>query len=162
MSKDARCLSEDTSFSKKDILLKEYIPQEYMESIANAEIVVFPNEFYRDSVPISFPENTINFIDYLNSVLNVDIEYAVGDDDFKEYQSHSVDIILPLLFISREVMLSLVSSGIYDYIKAKISRGSDNVNVKLEIFQETENGSKRIKYEGPLSGIKDVMKNIDR
>lgn len=156
---DSQLSIEDISFSRVDLLNKEYIPEQYKGDISAAGIIVMPNENAREGLHLSFPERTVGIVDYLQTAIDTTVEYAVDDEDFQELELHSIDVVIPLLFIAHEVMLPLVLNGVYDYIKSKVFASHEReVNVELEMYHETKKGSKHIKYKGPLEGLEEVIK----
>lgn len=161
-SENEKLIIEDISFSKTDLLNKKYIPKRYKEDISSAGIIVIPSENVRDGLGLTFPERTVGIVDYLQSTIDTTIEYAVDDDEFQELELHSIDVVIPILFVAQEIMLPIVLSGVYDFIKSKVIGNRElKATVELEIYHETKEGSKHIKYKGPLKGLEEVIKKSE-
>lgn len=152
---------ENVNFSKKDIFLKKYVDKSIIQDIKDADIVLLPNESDRNGVYISYPEGTIQFETYLSEKMKTKIEYAVLDDDFQILQLHSVDVVVPIMFIAQNVLLPIVVDEVYNFAKTKIMAGrtnikSSNSTVELELFKEDSTGVQHIKYKGPIDGLKEL------
>ena len=57
------------------------------------------------------------------------------------------------------VVLGLITNYIYDLLK---KRNQNDVDVKVDIICEDKNGNKRLKYEGPASGLKAAFNEFNR
>lgn len=148
---------EDINLTHEDLMNKPYISSKYKKQISEADIVVLPHEKKREGLEISYPEHTMRAIDYLKSSLDIDIQYAVDDEEYQELQLHSIDITIPVLYVAKGVALNLVSSVLYDWLKGKFSK--ENPTVKCEVLYRKDGSMKKVKYEGPLEGMKEMMNN---
>ena len=75
--------------SFETILRKEYIPQEYIENIKQASLLILPYENYRDDLPLCFPEYTEELYRYLHSHSEISTEICVRDADFQILELHA-------------------------------------------------------------------------
>ena len=151
----------DVTFEK--IYKKEYIPTEYLDDIKKANLLIIPNENFRDEGDVLFPETTREFFDFIREFPNDEIiaDIAISDEDFKRIELHSAVIeVAPIIVqtIVLPIALNIISSFLYDLVK-KYRRKPEDTSAKVQIItEETANKkSKKITYEGPVSGIKEVL-----
>lgn len=55
----------DTELGFEAIYNKEYMPKEYEEEIRSANILLIPNEGFRDKQGLFFPECTDEFLEFM-------------------------------------------------------------------------------------------------
>ncbi|WP_303820915.1 hypothetical protein [Ruminococcus flavefaciens] len=153
----------DTDISFEQIYNKEYIPEEYIDDIKKANLLIIPNESFRDEGDILFPETTREFYDYIRENANDDIvaDIAISDDDFQRIELHSAVITVATIIVKNAVLpivTGMISAFLYDLLK-KHHRKSEDTTAKVKIITE-ETKSKKCKtitYEGPVSGIKEAL-----
>ena len=151
----------DVTFEK--IYKKEYIPTDYLDDIKKANLLIIPNENFRDEGDVLFPETTREFFDFIREFPNDEIiaDIAISDEDFKRIELHSAVIeVAPIIVqtIVLPIALNIISSFLYDLVK-KYRRKPEDTSAKVQIITEetTTKKSKKITYEGPVSGIKEVL-----
>lgn len=151
----------DVTFEK--IYKKEYIPTEYLDDIKKANLLIIPNENFRDEGDVLFPETTREFLDFIREFPNDEIiaDIAISDEDFKRIELHSAVIeVAPIIVqtIVLPIALNIISSFLYDLVK-KYRRKPEDTSAKVQIITEetATKKSKKITYEGPVSGIKEVL-----
>lgn len=151
----------DVTFEK--IYKKEYIPTEYLDDIKKANLLIIPNENFRDEGDVLFPETTREFWDFIREFPNDEIisDIAVSDEDFKRIELHSAVIeVAPIIvqWVVLPIATSMIASFLYDLVK-KYRRKPEDTSAKVKIItEETETKkSKMITYEGPVSGVKDAL-----
>lgn len=151
----------DVTFEK--IYKKEYIPTEYLDDIKKANLLIIPNENFRDEGDVLFPETTREFFDFIREFPNDEIiaDIAISDEDFKRIELHSAVIeVAPIIVqtIVLPIALNIISSFLYDLAK-KYRRKPEDTSAKVQIITEetATKKSKKITYEGPVSGIKEVL-----
>ena len=151
----------DVKFEK--IYKKEYIPTEYLDDIKKANLLIIPNENFRDEGDVLFPETTREFFDFIREFPNDEIiaDIAISDEDFKRIELHSAVIeVAPIIVqtIVLPIALNIISSFLYDLVK-KYRRKPEDTSAKVQIITEetATKKSKKITYEGPVSGIKEVL-----
>lgn len=153
----------DTAISFEQIYNKEYIPKEYIEDIKKANLLIIPNENFRDEGDILFPETTREFYDYIRDNANDGIvaDIAISDDDFKRIELHSAVFEVATIIVQYVILpvaTSIVGSFLYELAK-KHHRKPEDTTAKVKIITE-ETKSKKCKiitYEGPVSGIKEAL-----
>lgn len=151
----------DVTFEK--IYKKEYIPTEYLDDIKKANLLIIPNENFRDEGDVLFPETTREFLDFIREFPNDEIisDIAISDEDFKRIELHSAVIeVAPIIvqWVVLPIATSMIASFLYDLVK-KYRRKPEDTSAKVKIItEETETKkSKMIMYEGPVSGVKDAL-----
>lgn len=72
----------DTDVTFEEIYKKPYVPVEYMEDIKNANLLIIPNEGFRDEGDVLFPETTREFLEFLKDNANdVELEYKTENSN---------------------------------------------------------------------------------
>ena len=104
-----------------------------------------------------------NFFDFIREFPNDKIiaDIAISDEDFKRIELHSAVIEVAPIIVQRIVFpiaLNIISSFLYDLVK-KYRRKPEDTSAKVQIITEetATKKSKKITYEGPVSGIKEVL-----
>ncbi|MBR6985478.1 MAG: hypothetical protein IKH75_18495, partial [Ruminococcus sp.] len=134
-----------------------------IDDIKKANLLIIPNESFRDEGDILFPETTREFYDYIRENANDDIvaDIAISDDDFQRIELHSAVITVATIIVKNAVLpivTGMISAFLYDLLK-KHHRKSEDTTAKVKIITE-ETKSKKCKtitYEGPVSGIKEAL-----
>ena len=153
----------DSNVTFEKIYKKEYIPTEYLDDIKKANFLIIPNENFRDEGDVLFPETTREFFDFIREFSNDEIivDIAISDENFKRIELHSAVIEVALIIVQWVVLpiaTSMIASFLYDLVK-KYRRKPEDISAKVQIItEETETKkSKKITYEGPVSGIKEAL-----
>lgn len=153
----------DTDITFEQVYEKDYIPAEYIDDIKMANLLILPNEGLRDEGDILFPETTIEFFDYIKEASGDQIiaDIAISDEDFQRIELHSVVIEVATIIVKWVVfpiVTSMIASFLFDLVK-KYRRKPEETFAKVQIItEETEmKKSKKITYEGPVSGVKDAL-----
>lgn len=148
----------------ESIYEKEYFPKKLLDEIKKANVLLIPDYIKRDTREgYVFPENTQEFLEYMkdNAGDTLKPDIAVDDDGFKKIELHSATIIITTLVVTNIILpmvVNLVSNFLYDQVK-KMHRERKNVSAKVNIIvtEEADKKSKKISYEGPVSGIKAAL-----
>lgn len=153
----------DTNITFEQIYKKDYVPTEYMEDIKKANLLIIPNESFRDIGDTLFPETTREFFDFVRESSGEEIiaDIAISDEDFQRIELHSAAIQVATIIVELvmlPVAINIISSFLYDLVK-KHHRKPEDTSAKVKIITEETKGkkSKMITYEGPVSGIKDTL-----
>lgn len=153
----------DSDVTFENIYKKEYIPTEYLDDIKKANLLIIPNENFRDEGDVLFPETTREFLDFIREFPNDEIisDIAISDEEFKRIELHSAMIeVAPIIvqWVVLPIATSMIASFLYDLVK-KYRRKPEDTSAKVKIItEETETKkSKMITYEGPVSGVKDAL-----
>ena len=153
----------DTDLTFEQIYDKDYIPKDYMDEIKRANLLIIPNEGFRDSGDVLFPETTREFLDYIRDSSEDDIvaDIAISDEDFQRIELHSAVIEVAKIIVQWAVFpraTSMIAAFLYDLVK-KYRRKPEDTSARVQIItEETKTKkSKMITYEGPVSGVKDAL-----
>lgn len=73
-----------------DIYKKDYIPQDYLDEIKKANLLIIPTEHFRGMQEVVFPETTLDFYEYIKENSNDDItaDIAISDGKFLKIELH--------------------------------------------------------------------------
>lgn len=158
----------DTDISFEQIYKKEYIPVEYIDDIKKANLLIIPNENFRDEGDILFPETTREFFDFIKETSAEDViaDITISDEDFQRIELHSAVVEVATIIVESVVFniaLNLIASFLYDLIK-KYHRKPEDTSAKVKIItEETKTKkSKIITYEGPVSGVKEALEQAEK
>ena len=116
----------------------------------------------------SFPERTRDVLEFFGERLpeGVTAEAAVDDEDYTEYAFHSIDIILPVIFVAQPFMTSVVASLLVDYVRGVIARSpGEEAYVHSELhFTVAPDGSKTLRhvYGGPAGTFERSLARLER
>lgn len=79
----------DADINFESIYEKDYIPQKYIEDIKQANVLIIPNEGFRDKKGLFFPECTSEFYQFLKSTSEIKTEICIDDDKFEKLELHA-------------------------------------------------------------------------
>ena len=161
LDKTLRIIDTDTTFEK--IYEKAYIPAEYIDDIKRANLLIIPNESFRNEGDILFPETTRDYLDFVRESSGEEIiaDIAISDNDFQRIELHSAVIEVATTIVQLVVLpfaINIIAAFLYDLTK-KYHRKPEETAAKVKIITEetTSKKSKTIIYEGPVSGIKEAL-----
>lgn len=157
---------KDSELTFEKVFESPYAPND--PEIRNANLLLIPYQNFRAGIDYCFTEYAEEFLNYINQsgeeAIKADI--AITDDKYLVLEMHSVLLDIGTIILVSGVVpiaLNLLSNYIYDKIK-KIHEKKENVNVRVDIISQSENGvSKTIHYDGPASEfelVKDAVKDI--
>lgn len=171
MNKELITISK-ISKNKKYWLNKQFINEKLNLKISQADILLIPNENFRDTVSFSFTHEAENIYFYLQKNLpnEVSIEICVGDD-FQVLALHA-DIKRMGTFLVTNVGLPILISLLASYIDRNYISNTAPVPIvnNITINQHTtvnttinveleENNIISISYEGPAKDFQEYMNN---
>lgn len=153
----------DTNVTFEEIYQKPYVPTEYMDDIKRANLLIIPNENFRDEGDILFPETTREMFEFIreNSGTQVIPDIAISDELFQCIELHSAAINVATIIVQWGILpiaTGMIASFLYELVK-KHHRKPEDTSTKVQIIAEetATKKSKMITYEGPVSGIKDAL-----
>lgn len=153
----------DTDITFEQIYGKNYVPAEYLDEIKKANLLIIPNESFRNEGDILFPETTREFFDFIRESSGEEIvaDIAISDEDFQQIELHSAVIEVATIIVQWVVFpvaTNMIATFLCDLVK-KYHRKPEDTSAKVKIItEETKaNRSKLITYEGPVFGIKDAL-----
>lgn len=132
----------DTDITFDGIYEKPYIPIEYMADIKKANLLIIPNEGFRDEGDVLFPETTREFFDFIKETAGDDVivDIAVSDEDFQCIELHSAAIEVATIIVESalfSIAINLVSSFLYDLIKS-ITEKPRTHQLKLKLLPKKQ------------------------
>ena len=85
---DKKIEIEETDITFDSIYDKPFIPQDYIEDIKKADILIIPEENFREEGDVLFPETTREFLEYLQEQIPKDmsVDIAISDEDFRKIE----------------------------------------------------------------------------
>lgn len=153
----------DSEITFEKVYSKPYIPTEYVEDIKKANLLIIPNEGFRDEGDVLFPETTRDFFEFLKERSSGEIvaDIAISDGNFQCIELHSAVIEVATIIVQWVVFpiaTNIIAAFLYDLIK-KYHREPEDTSARVQIITEetATKKSKKIVYEGPVSGIKDAL-----
>lgn len=153
----------DTDITFEHIYEKNYVPSEYMDDIKKANLLIIPNEDFRNEGDVLFPETTRELFDYIRDTSGDQIiaDIAISDEDFQRIELHSAVIEVATILVKWIVLpiaTSMIASFLFDLVK-KYHRKPEETSTRVQIITEetAKKKSKKITYEGPVSGVKDAL-----
>ena len=166
--KTCQCEINDIDITFETIYSKPYISPGILKEIKNANVLLIPEENFREDGDVLFPETTIEFYTYLKEKLPKDaiVDIAISNNDFQRIELHSDAVIVTTIIINSflyNVICSVISSYLYDLAKKYLKKTTE-LSAKVQIIvEETENKkSKIIKYEGPVSEVEKFLSSATK
>ena len=160
---------EDSNITREKLLEVTDFSDETKKNIEKSDILVVPRFQFRESNSRVFYASTPDFYKLAQNELRNGTTIALCENQGEEktLTLRSGEIWIPILLISidpiKDVLLPSLISLVTNYISSKFSRETkkDSLKVHLEIIVEDKNTkkSKALKYEGPVSGLKDLNIN---
>lgn len=133
------------------------------ESLERAQVLIIPSDLDGRHPDPAFPIATREFFRALKAGLaeSIAVEAAARDDDYREFEYRSVDVILPDLFVTSQVVLPFVLSTIGSWIANLLtnrSRTDSAHRVKQEIHVKLGKQKQvHLKYEGPADAYEKTI-----
>lgn len=159
VNKMIKISATDLNFEKA--LNKSYISNTLKEQLKNSQMLILPYENVKGYTGPVFPEGTMDFFRYLESINNkeINIDICADDDIYKELILHS-DLVNIGLILVNELALPIVVNFIWYYIQNNLLNKNKEQKVKLEIIVEKNGESKKISYEGDAIVFKETINEI--
>ena len=148
-----------------DLLLRRALDRLAGDTRAAAEraqIIVVPDDGFRDHSGPIFPEGTVGFYRFLRDEApsGIQVEIAVEECEYQEVVLHS-DIIRLATLSLEYVLLPVAASLIANYLFSILRNRSKDAEIRLSlIVTERHNQSKktvRLSYEGPARAFEKVL-----
>ena len=136
---------------------------ELSDAILSADIVLLPNEGFRDYKGFVFPVGTEELFAQLKKRLPEEIlvDVAVSDDEYREVAVHS-DLVAIAEFLVTKVAAQILVCFLVDYLKQRLRWRFDRTNVKATLVIEDNDGRRhrtvRMTFEGPAPEFESAMK----
>lgn len=153
----------DADITFEQIYEKDYVPAEYMDDIKRANLLIIPNESFREEGDVLFPETTREFFDFIRESAEEEIiaDIAISDESFQRIELHSAVIEVATIIVQWVVLpvaTGMIATFLYDLAK-KYHRKPEETSARIKIITEETKSkkSKMIFYEGPVSGVEDAL-----
>ena len=158
---------EETNVSFETIYDKVWFPTEVEDDVKKANFLIIPTNYDDNDMNVLFPETTSDFLEYLQdkSDENIICDIAISDDNYKKIEKHSAVIEIATVIVNSGLLpiaINMISAYLYDLV-ARYRRTPDNTSAKVRILAEETKSKKtvKIKYDGPVSGVKSLEKIVD-
>ena len=132
-------------------------------NILNSDIVVVPNDGFRDYSGPLFPAGTAELFQYIKDNLpsGREVELAVEDQDFRELSLH-YDVVTIASCVVKIVAAPIAVKLLADWIAKRLGSRlqSSEVRASLTVVQTDGDRSKsiQISYEGPAATFETTVK----
>lgn len=127
------------------------------DSYKNHDIVLLPLEGNRNS----YYSDTINLMKYIKITHpEIKIELSKKEDvRYNDLRSDTINLGTIILFIGN-ITLSILINIISNYI-CDIHNERKNISCEIELRNENNGISKRVKYDGPSSGLDKIIELLN-
>ena len=138
------------------------------ENMQSATLIIVPTDLGSDFEGPAFPSSTREVLQRLTTGLSGEalVEIAVRENEYREFQYRSDSIIIPTLFIAKEILLPMVVNILGSFISDKLrnwGNSRESTTVKSEVHIAKENGEQiHCKYEGTGSTFVEVTREFLR
>lgn len=136
---------------------KEYLSETTKHLMVGAEVLIAPEEGFRDyPIPV-FPRNTLEIFDFLKEGINVEV--AIDDEQFQEVALNSRVHKIGKYIVNAAVLpvfFGLITNYIYDKLKHEDPKDQ----VELEIVVDKDGKGSSIKFKGTTDELKKVKQDI--
>ena len=128
----------------------------FKDELGTADVLIVPTDLSPEYESPVFPDTTREVFRLLSVELEgrAIINAAVKDEDYIEFEYRSEQIILPVLFVTGQALLSVVTGIIGNYLYNRLKRSDDENaegTVKCELHFKAKDGAQLMyKYEGPV------------
>ena len=128
----------------------------FREELRQASVLLLPSNLGPEYDGAVFPEDTVDIFRFLNVHLPHDtsINIAVDDADYTSFAFKSEEIILPTIFVFKELLIPTVTTILADYIRHRLprrNRKDRDATVECEIRYRSSGSEYSLKYRGPAS-----------
>lgn len=125
------------------------------EAISNINKVLLIGEENKELQKNVFPISTANIKKLLENN-EISVGYNCDESSICYEENRAIEYILPIMYIFQikillPIVINLISNYLYDLFK-----GRENNNVSFRLVIKEKSKSKMIKYEGPISGMKEI------
>ena len=154
-----------SDISIENLLSIEDFDRATKDRIQNSDILLVPVLEFRDKKERAFYSETSNFLKFAkNELMGYTINICENQGQEKTIDLRSADIWLPSLLISidplKDVVLPTIISLISNYLFYRFTNEAKDdkrqVHLQLVVHDKKRKISKCLKYDGPLSGLKEL------
>ena len=154
-----------SDITSDNLLSIDDFDRETKDRIRNSDILLVPRLDFGDKKERAFYSETSNFLKFAKTELkSYTINICENRGQEKTIGLHSADIWLPILLISidplKDVVLPTIISLISNYLFYRFTNEAKDdkrqVHLQLVVHDKKRKISKCLKYDGPLSGLKEL------
>jgi hypothetical protein len=158
MSKQKQFTIEDIQVDFENYINKEYLSQSLKAELIKSDILILPEEGFKDrDIPV-FPVKTEELFIYLRNK-NLNIEICIDDEQYVELALHG-DLRRLGIFVVKKVILPIFISVLAAYIANKVLKTDETNKVKLEIVVVDSTKAKKINFEGSAKDFIELSNDI--
>ena len=130
-------------------------------------VLIVPSDLSGRYEGIAFPGGTRELFRYLRECAGnqATVEATVRDEEYREFQFLSVDIILPTLYVAETVLVPMVIGMLSDWIRRHRRSAHDrdkDPKVKSEVHFDHNGRLRKLNYEGPVSTYENILLEVFR
>jgi hypothetical protein len=137
---------------------RDYLNEATRQLLTNVDVMIVPEEDFRDyEIPL-FPSNMMELYDLLKEHLNV--EAAINDEDYSEVSLNSrVHRYGKFVVLSAVVpiFIGLLTNYIYDKLKHEDPK--DEINLEI-VVQDKSGKAQSVKYQGTAQNFNKVADKV--
>lgn len=161
-------LSIENTGIKFESLNEDYeLSEEIYLGLLNSNLVLLPTK-ERSEAKKFFPEQTINFFEFLKSnekKYEIVVDIASNDQDYKELELHSNIVHISEILVKGplfDIAVSLIASYLYDFLKSRNKKPSEiNTHVTINVEVGEKEKTQKINFEGSIENFERTMKALD-
>ncbi|MDJ0619573.1 MAG: hypothetical protein QNJ63_23000 [Calothrix sp. MO_192.B10] len=144
---------EKSDLSFKTWLAKPYISDELRQQLLKSNVLLLPQENFREGTGIIFPIGTDEIFSDLreNAPDDVCIDILIEDSDYKEIALFSDPLIILGGFIVTSIVAPIFVNLLSDYLIKKRLIQKTASQIRIEILVEGNKETTRVFYEGSVS-----------
>lgn len=141
---------------------RPYIATDVRPRLRKADVLLIPNESFREVqgplFPVGTPELFLDLRDHAPKGLSVEICAA---EDYREFAMYSALVILGG-FVVPSVAAPILVNLLSDYLKRRLGSKASTADVKTDIILRDEQGtaSVRLRYRGPVETFQEKMREV--
>ncbi len=146
-----------TEFNLGYWLIQPFVPDDIVESAANADVVLVPWEGFKDYRRAVFPVGTMEFFQFVEKS-ELSIEACISDKEYTEIALHSDEKRLPSMIVTF-VVLPLVLSLVGNYISQRWPlEKNPPISVSITV-QEVDGSARTLEYKGSADDFERIVLN---
>lgn len=134
----------------------------FRENLQRASVLLIPSGVGSEFDEPVFPEDTVDVFRLLKARLPHDVstDIAVDDADYMSFAFKSEEIILPTVFVVKELLIPTVTAILAEYIRHRLphrNRKEHDATVECEIRSRSSSSEYSLKYRGPASTFETTL-----
>jgi hypothetical protein len=136
---------------------KKYLSEITKHLMADAEVLIVPEEGFREyPIPV-FPQNTLEIFDFLKE--SIKVEVAIDDEQFQEVALNS-RVHKIGKYVVNVAVLPVFFGLITNYLSDKLKHEDPKDQVELEIVVDKDGKGSSIRFKGTTDELKKIKQDI--